>query len=138
VPVPAGYTMVDTVNSRLLVSGITLLATGWLLSLLAAGIGSSGEAEEADDAADGVTAGDWMPLYLPAVGPFIAIGTLDPSPAGTGLLLADGVLQVGGAIGIVASIVDRNYKLVRHGYGGLSVKPAASLQFRGLVATGRF
>jgi len=138
VPVPQGYTMVDTVNGRVLVTGITLFLTGWLVSVLAAGVGSSGEKEEANDAADGVTASDWTPLYAPAVGPFIALGTLDPSPAGTGLLLADGVLQVGGAFGIVAGIIDRRYKLVRTQYGSVSLVPVARAEFRGLLAAGRF
>jgi hypothetical protein len=138
VPVPQGYTMVDTVNSRLLVPGITLFATGWVLSVLIAGVGSSAEKEDADDAADGVTAGDWMPLYAPVVGPFIAIGTLDPSPAGTGVLLADGVLQVGGVIGIVGGIISRKYKLLRTGYGALTVSPVAGSNLRGLHARMRF
>jgi hypothetical protein len=138
VPVPPGYTMVDTVNNRLLVPGVTLFATGWVLSVLIAGIGSSAEKEDTNDAADGVTAGDWTPLYIPAVGPFFTIGTLDPSPAGTGLLLADGVLQVGGAIGIIFGFIDRKYKLLRTTYGSLSVSPIAAPHFRGLLAGGRF
>ena len=137
VPMPPGYTMVDTVNSRMLVTGITLFATGWLVSVLAAGIGSSGEQDEDNDAADGVTAGDWTPLYIPVAGPFVAIGTLDPSPSGTGLLIADALLQVGGVFGIVGGIIDRKYKLVRNAYG-LSVTPAVASHFRGVVATGRF
>jgi hypothetical protein len=131
--------MVDGINSRWLVTGITLLGTAWLISLLAGGIGSSGEEEEEDDAADGVTARDWTALYIPVLGPFIAVGTLDPGPSGMGLLLADGVLQVGGAAGIVAGIVDRQYKLVRHGVmGGLSVKPIVLPSFHGVAAAGRF
>jgi len=139
VPAPQGYTMVDTMNGRVLMSGVTLFATGWIISVLAAGMGASGEDDEPNDAADGVTADDWTPLYIPVAGPFIALDTLDPSPAGAGLLLADVVLQLGGAIGIVVGIVDRKYKLIRTAYGSsVSVAPLASTQFRGFVAAGRF
>jgi len=143
--VPNGYRMVDTVNGKALGTGLALLGTGWIISVLVGSVGAAGEEEEGQlDAADGVTADDWTPLYIPIVGPFIAISTLDAKPSGMGLLIADGIVQVGGAIGIVVGFVDRKYKLVRQDVdvGGVRLRPSFSFASRagyaGLTATGRF
>ena len=137
-PAPKGYQMVDSVNGRTLGIGIALLGSGWFVSIIAASVGAASEEDEAVDEADGVTAGDWTVLYVPIVGPLIAIDTLDAKTSGVGALIADTVLQVGGAAGSVAGIVDRRYRLVRNDYGSLTVTPLFWPGGRGLAAGGRF
>jgi hypothetical protein len=135
VPAPKGYTIVDTMNGRVFGIGIAMLATGWFMSALAAGVGTADESDQAEDETD---PRDWKVLYVPVLGPFFAIGTLDPSPSGMGLLLADGIVQVGGAAGIVVGLIDRNYKLVRQDAGRLSLTPLAGASFRGIGLKARF
>ena len=130
--------MVDSVNGRTLGIGIALLGTGWFISIIAASVGAASEEDEAVDEADGVTSDDWAVLYLPVVGPLIAIDTLDAKTSGVGVLIADTVLQVGGAAGIVAAFIDRRHRLVRHDYGSLTVTPLLWPGGRGLAAGGRF
>jgi hypothetical protein len=139
-PPPKGYRLVDSVNGRMLGGGIGLLAGGWLTAVMAASVGSSVEANEDDEGEpdDGTHAGDWTPLYFPVVGPFLSMATLDPDPSGMGLLLADGIVQTGGALAIVLGVVDRKYKVVRYAVGGVELTPLASPGQHGLVATGRF
>jgi hypothetical protein len=127
--------MVDTADGRTLGIGIGLLATGWFLSII---VGAVGAAAEDDDDGDGVTTQDWEILYFPVIGPFVAIGTLDAKTSGVGALLADGILQAGGAAGIVVGIINRKYKLVRYAYGGLTLSPVAGQGLRGITAAGRF
>lgn len=137
-PVPKGYRMVDSVNGRTLGIGIALLGTGWFLSIIAGGVGAAAEEDEAVDEADGVTSEDWAVLYVPIVGPLVAIDTLDAKTSGVGVLIADTVLQVGGAAGIVVGIVDRRYRLVREDYGFITVTPLVWPGGRGIAAGGRF
>jgi hypothetical protein len=137
-PVPKGYRMVDSVNGRTLGVGIALLGTGWFISIIAGGVGAAAEEDEAVDDADGVTSDDWAVLYVPIVGPLVAIDTLDAKTSGVGALIADTVLQLGGAVGIVAGIIDRKYRLVRNDYGALTLTPVAWPGGRGIAAGGRF
>jgi hypothetical protein len=130
--------MVDSVNGRTLGIGIALLGTGWFLSIIAGSVGAASEQDEPVDEADGVTSQDWAVLYVPIVGPLVAIDTLDAKTSGVGVLIADAVLQVGGAAGIVAGIVDRRYRLVRQDYGSLRLTPLVWPGGRGIAAGGRF
>ncbi len=123
VPVPKGYQMIDGVNGRLIGAGIGLLSAGWLTSALVGGLAQADGGSSADD---------WTPLYFPVAGPFAAIATLDPKPAGLGLLLADGILQVGGALGIVVGILDTRYKLVRVSDSSVRFTPIIGQGFQGL------
>jgi hypothetical protein len=143
--VPQGYRMVDTINGRLLGTGIGLLASGWLISVLVGSVGAAAAEEDRvrindpeNEDFDDTDPDDWTPLYVPVVGPFLAMGTLDPKPSGTGLLIVDGVVQTGGALCIVLGIVDRKYKLVRNDIAGVEVTPVSGPKLSGLSASGRF
>ena len=139
VPPPAGYKVVDRPNGRMIGTGIALFVTGYLMSALVAAVASSAESDEIDPLEDGVTADDWAPLYIPVAGPFIALETLDPNPAGVGMLVLDGILQVGGVAGIVLGVVDRRHKAVwTHQVGRFEIQPEAGLQFRGIRARAHF
>jgi hypothetical protein len=52
-------------------------------------------------------AASW-PLYIPVVGPFIALGTTAPAPPGTvGILVADGLIQIASIAAIIVGGVGR-------------------------------
>ena len=88
--------------------------------MLVAGVGGANSADE----------GAWAPLFVPIVGPFVAIETLDPTAGALGLLIADGVFQVAGALGIALSFVDRRHKIVKR--GALRVAPLTVAGAHGL------
>jgi hypothetical protein len=136
VPAPAKYQLVDEVNGRLIWAGVGLLAAGWFTSALVASVASAAEDDPTPEPGD-ITADDWTPLYFPIIGPFVALGSLQPKPSGVGLLVADGVLQMGGALGIVIGFFDLRYKLVRTGQD-VRVVPLAGPGIQGLSAVGRF
>ena len=140
VPPPDGYEMISSVNGRMLGAGIGLLGSAWLLSSMVALAAQRAEEEDGHDGPDDTTAPDWTPLYIPIAGPFVAIGTLDPSAGGMGLLLADGIMQAAGTLGIILGIVDQEYKVVLGGKDEASVElaPAVGRQFQGMLVTGRF
>ena len=140
VPAPEGYELVSNVNGRMLGAGIALLGASWLLSSMVALVAQRAEEEDGHDDAGDTTAPDWTPLYVPIAGPFVAIGTLDPSAGGMGLLLADGILQAAGSLGIALGIVDQDYKVVLGGNDDacIDVAPALGQGFQGMQLTGRF
>lgn len=137
--VPEGYRHVSRPNGRLIGAGVALLSSGWVTSMLVASIATDVENDEKNDAADGVTAGDWVPMYIPVAGPFVMMATLDPRPSLRGLLLLDGIVQTAGALGVVLGITVRNHALVRSDtYADVHVVPVVGPTFHGLQATARF
>jgi len=144
VPVPQGYAMDSDPNWGLVGGGIGLLAAGWTMSVLVAAVAMSVEENEADELTpterdDGIAPSDWSPLYIPVAGPFVAIGTLEASGSGLGLLVADGILQAAGLLGILLGALDPDYKVVRvSSQVELDVGPAVGRDFQGLRLKGSF
>lgn len=143
VPAPRGYEMDSDVNWGLIGGGIALLAAGWGISLLTATVAISVEEQEEEDEDpsqwDDIHPSDWTPLYIPVVGPFMAIGTLKASGSGIGFLVADGILQTAGVLGIVLGAVDQEYKLIRTGQRtAVEIQPAVAGGSGGLSVTGSF
>jgi hypothetical protein len=121
VPAPAGYELRETRNSQIIGVGIGLLSSAWVSSVLAAGLSAANENRQRYDENDRVAPADWTPLYFPVLGPFVGLGTLEVGPAAKGLLIADGVIQAAGALGIVVGILEPRYKLVRTSAGPVQV-----------------
>ena len=113
VPPPSGYQLRDRPNGKMIGIGVALLTSGWATSSLSAAVASTAERDEEQPLADGITPDDWVPLYIPVGGPFVAMRTLDPGPSGVGLLLLSGMWQSAGVLGIILGAVDRRYKIVR-------------------------
>jgi hypothetical protein len=143
VPAPRGYVLDSDANWGLVGGGIGLLAAGWTMSVLVAAVAMSVEENEEEDLAPGerddISPSDWVPLYIPVAGPFVAIGTLDASGSGLGLLVADGVLQAAGLLGILLGALDPDYKVIRvSDRVDLEVGPAVGLRHQGLSVKGSF
>ena len=126
IPPPDGYTLDWDINARALAGGIGLLSGAYLTSILAAAVASKSSTNP--DA--------WAPLYAPVAGPFIALGTVDPSSGGFGLLIGDGVMQLGGALAIAIAFIDVRHKLIRQ--AGIQVTPIVSADTRGFALEGSF
>jgi hypothetical protein len=137
-PAPDGYRMVSTPNGRLIGVGIALFSSGYVTAIVSAAVAGKVEEDEALDDADGVLPEDWNMLYIPVAGPFITIRTVDASPSGTGLLIADGILQTGGVLSFIIGLVDRDYKVVRDDRSDVGVVPSAPGASAGLSAVGSF
>ena len=140
VPPPDGYELDSNINTGLLGAGIGLFAGGWLVSVMVAAIGAKAEEEEEGDLSelDSISPDDWAPLYIPLAGPFIAFSTLEPGVNHTGILIADGLVQIAGALGIVFSFVDTEYKIVRRNKAQVELTPAVGAGYQGLQLTGSF
>lgn len=94
-PIPDGYERDTRVRTGLVVGGAVTLGVLWGLSAVFGGIltdvGSLGS-----DA--------YVPLFIPAVGPFIAVETMDADAAGGALLIIDGVAQTAGLAMFIAGL----------------------------------
>ncbi len=137
-PVPDSYVPRSRMNRKLIGAGGAVLGTFWLVSTLAAVLGSTFEEEDPGNV-DGVDPEDWAWLYIPVAGPFIALATVQPSVGGAGLLVMDGLGQTAGLGLLIAGLLDVDHHLVLVDYGGLDleVHPLAG-GITGLGATGSF
>jgi hypothetical protein len=101
-PIPPGYEISSRPRRGLIIGGAVTLGTTWLLSVLTASFVDS----------FGRTNPLW-PLYIPVVGPFIAIGTAESEGAGTAYLVIDGIAQAGGLAMIIAGFAAAETRLER-------------------------
>ncbi len=91
-------------NVRAVVTGSITLGLAWSLSSIAAAVTIDNSAGESTGA---------EALFIPVVGPFIAIGTMGAFDAGNGsefgvLLILDGLAQTGGLVSIIFGALGRN------------------------------
>jgi len=109
-PIPPGYRLDSRVRKGLVIGGAVTFGVPWFFSAMIASIVDSGSIRS-----------DAWPLFIPALGPFIAMGTLDSEGAGTFWLALDGVAQAGGLAMLIAGIVAQEKRLVRIGESGASM-----------------
>lgn len=113
-PVPPGY-HVDTHKSWGLVgAGIGVWGGLYLISALGAVTAMTFSDNDADFAV----------LFIPVAGPFVAIGTTDPIPFSTFLLVLDGLGQAAGVAMFAAGLAVEKTVLIRNDVVDLSIKPA--------------
>ncbi len=134
-PVPDGYVLRSNPDTTLIFAGSTMASIGWVTSIAVGLIAAKDETDRGLDG-DGVEAEDWTPLYVPVVGPFIAISSVDARGKGVGLLLADGALQLAGAGLIVYGSLAQSHRAVRT--LPVAVIPTLSTQTQGILLEGAF
>lgn len=100
-PVPAGYHPESHVRKGLVVGGAVTLGSLWLLSSVTAAAAHDAGTKGLDG------------LYVPCVGPFIAIGTGKPNSTGTLGLVLDGIAQTGGLAMMIGGLASQKTVLVR-------------------------
>lgn len=98
-PIPAGYTLKTRLHRPLIVAGSITFGTSYLLSVIGAAA-----------AVGGTDGGSYTPLFVPCVGPFIAVGTVKTDDVGQFWLTLDGLTQSAGAAMLIAGLlVDQKY-----------------------------
>lgn len=110
--VPPGYHVETRMRRGPVIAGAVMLGAGYGI---AAAVGASSVGESSED--------ELLPLFIPIVGPFITVGSLDFSGDFGGLgfiliglpLILDGLLQAAGAIALTAGITSPKQVLVRDG-----------------------
>jgi hypothetical protein len=106
-PIPAGYHVKTSIRKGWVIGGFATFGGLWLISAITAGT--------ADSIYGGTSA--LAPLYIPAVGPFITIGTVNSRGVGTVLLVLDGVGQTGMLALAIAGLAAQKTELVRNDIG---------------------
>jgi hypothetical protein len=126
---PRGYHLDTRPQKGLVIGGAVSFGVAYLSSLLAA----SSIQQDAGRNNDGRGGSDAVPLFVPVLGPFIGLATLDPSPVGTGWLLLDGLVQSGGVIMFITGLASPNKRFVRD---DLAVRWSVSPMALGRNSTG--
>ena len=117
-PIPPGYS-IDTVPLKGMIAGGASLAAGLHLVSMIAAVALDAEADEVIVDEQGGTRTDpefsdrYTPLFIPLVGPFIAVKTADSFGTGRAILIMNGVGQVTGAALMIAGLVTTKKELVR-------------------------
>jgi len=141
--IPPGYEPDTRVRKGLLIGGLVTFGVAWLGSAAAASYLIEEERygdrtfQVGDD--DGEEYPAAAALYVPVVGPFVAIGTMDPNKRITAALVADGVVQVGGVAMALAGLVFQEKVLVRSNAASVTVAPTVGTRGAGgLSVSGSF
>ena len=114
-PIPPGYHVDTKIRKGLVIGGAVTFGVCYLFSALFAST-----LESANDAL-GSSNDDYVPLYIPVVGPFITIGSAQSEGAGTFLLVIDGIAQAGGLAMFIAGLAAPSSELVRNDIGDLDI-----------------
>jgi hypothetical protein len=134
-PVPFGYHLETHKGRGLIVAGIVLFGSGWLLSLLGAGTAALNETGQAG------TRGN-VPVAVPLAGPFIALGTSKDArqtSAIGALFLFDGLSQAGGVAMFIGGMVKEEKLYVRNDVGRRDLRiPNVAIGPRGGALTWAF
>jgi hypothetical protein len=126
--VPPGFRLDSSPRVALVATGASVSGALWLISTVTA----IGLDKQTPVAGDPNFDDMYWPMFIPVIGPFIAIGTADSSGTGAGILALDGALQAGGLAMMIAGFVAPKLQLVPQkgiylngqaapGLGGLSV-----------------
>jgi hypothetical protein len=116
------------------VAGGVTFGSLWLLSALVGAALTDIWNDDNDVTNDDVA---W-PLFIPAAGPFIGIGTMEPQSMATFMLVLDGVAQIGGVAMFIGGLVATKDVLVADEYAGaeLQVAPLLTEHAAGIALRG--
>ena len=119
-PIPPGYHVETKVRKGLLIGGACTFGVMYLLSALTAAA-----VEDVQNVSSTGSRDDYIPLYIPAAGPFVTIGTAHSSGVGTFFLVVDGIAQSGGLAMAIIGIAAPNSVLIRNDVGkpGIQLTP---------------
>jgi hypothetical protein len=137
-PPPPGYRRDTQIRKGLVIGGATTFGALWLVTIVA----GAGLADDVNSYSREQTE-DYVPLFVPLVGPFIAIGTLNAEGVGTALLMIDGLAQTAGLAMLIAGVAAKKDVFVRDfSMGGHKVtveaQPLVGYNAGGLSLTGTF
>ena len=136
-PVPDGYVKDTRVRAGLVIGGAVLFAVTYGMTAASGGILSS--AEEASIVGEEPDTEQFVPLYIPVAGPFIAIDSMEAEGAGVALLIVDGVAQTAGLAMFIAGLAAQEDVLKRTSALDLRFTPVVMPnQQYGIGLSGRF
>ena len=125
-PVPAGYRVVNRPRTTIAAIGGGILVLSYAPALYVAAIGSV------------IPDSGLEPLYIPIVGPFVALGTAEAEGSGIFWLLALGLAQSGGAAMGIAGLVMPDEKVLYRNDVRLRIMPVVAAGQAGLSVSGQF
>jgi hypothetical protein len=108
--VPPSYVPDSRPDIGMMVGGLVTFGVPYLSSSVLAYVATVGEGTE------------FAPLFVPVVGPLIAMGTLESEGVGTYFLALDAITQAVGASLFVASLIREDTFLKRVGANGRGVE----------------
>ncbi|MDI1446973.1 hypothetical protein [Polyangium sp. 6x1] len=95
-PIPPGYGIETRPRYKMATAGLATFAPLYGMSVLFAGSFAGSE---------GVVSGYYTPLFIPVIGPFVAISTSDAESFGVFMLMLDGLGQATGVALFVAGLL---------------------------------
>ena len=101
-----------------MLAGLITFGSPYVVSALTAGAFLSEGSNESEE---------FAPLLIPAVGPFITIGTANSEGAGTFMLVLDGIAQTGGLVMLITGIAAQEQVLLRNDVAQASPRPEVLL-----------
>lgn len=138
-PGPNGYHLESQPRRGLVIAGAVTFGSTYLITLLAAS-SIADDADHWDSSDDDDDESKALPLFIPVLGPFIGISSLDASPVGSAWLVLDGIAQGAGLAMLVAGLAYPNKRWIRNDLGvEWTVAPTkAGRDGGGLGLIGRF
>jgi hypothetical protein len=130
--VPPGYRLDSSPRVALVATGASVSGVLWLISTITA----IGLDKRTPVAGDPNFDDMYWPMFIPVIGPFIAIGTAESSGTGAGILALDGALQAGGLAMMIAGFVAPKLELVPQ--KGIYLNAQAAPGLPGLSVGGAF
>jgi hypothetical protein len=132
--IPPGYRTGTRIRKGLVIGGSVMLGVGYLITIMAAGIGQA-----VNNFGDPGTK-DFGPLLIPVVGPFIGMSTTHPSSGGIFGLAFLGVVQTAGLGMLIGGIAAPKTVLLRNEVAGVkfTIAPQFGASGAGLGAVGSF
>ncbi len=133
--IPPGYKIFEKPRYKLAITGASVLAGLWLVSCVAGGF-MQADADRQNSNYYAYDSGYYgtpyqekqaWPMFLPVIGPFIAVGTDHTDGAGTGVLIVDGLAQTAMAAMFIAGLASSE-KVLKFQFQGqeLALHPMAA------------
>jgi hypothetical protein len=112
-PIQPGYHPTTRIRKGLVIGGAVTFGSTYLLTAFSAAILVEAHTDNSQ----------YSPLFAPAIGPFITIGTAHASGAGIFVLVLDGLVQTGSIAMFVAGLAAPRTALVRNDVGKAKITP---------------
>lgn len=129
--IPPGYRKHSKIRKGLVIGGAVTFGALYILTIIVAGVADSFARSELDSDPN---QDRWVPLFIPAVGPFITIGTVEASPGGAVPLVLDGLGQCAGLAMFIAGLAAQQTVLRRV---ASDEEPAPTISFTPMIAQDR-